>query len=154
MNSDGQFEEKKDLTPSCDTKIPQADALAKSDLSGALDLLYGLEKQCRVGNDVPNLKRVVLRCVQLCKSGGDYERLVECLNFITKRRSQKQQAIQTVVKEACGYVEECPEGERQGLVTCLRDITDGRIYVEAQVRGRRGAKREQKHHTAFMIEHD
>ncbi|GMI46092.1 hypothetical protein TrCOL_g7908 [Triparma columacea] len=135
MNADGQFEEKKDLTGDCDVKIPQADKLAASPggLGGALDLLYGLEKQCRVGNDVPNLKRVCLRCVQLCKEGGDYERLTECLNFITKRRSQKQQAIASVVKEAVGYVEESPEGAvRQNLVVCLRDITDGRIYVEAE----------------------
>ena len=48
-------------------------------------------------------------------------------------RSQKQQAIASVVKEAVGYVEESPEGAvRQNLVVCLRDITDGRIYVEAE----------------------
>ncbi|GMI16680.1 hypothetical protein TrLO_g10843 [Triparma laevis f. longispina] len=135
MNSDGQFEEKKDLTGDADVKIPQADSLAASTggLASAIDLLMGLEKQCRVGNDLTTLKRVVLHSVQLCKKCGDYEKLIDTLNFIVKRRSQKNAAITEIVKEAIGYVDEAPDEDiKIKLVICLRDITDGRIYVEAQ----------------------
>ena len=135
MNSDGQFEEKKDLTGDADMKIPQAEELAKSPggLGSAIELLMGLEKQCRVGNDLPNLKRVVLRAVQICKESGDYEKLVETCDFVVKRRSQKNAAVTEVVKEAVQYVEGAPDDDaKMKLVVCLRDITDGRIYVEAQ----------------------
>ena len=135
MNSDGQFEEKRDLTAETDQKIPQAEELAKTagGLGSAIELLMGLEKQCRVGNDLPNLKRVVLRTVQLCKEAGDYEKLVETCDFVVKRRSQKNAAVTEVVKEAIGYVDGSPDDDvKMKLVVCLRDITDGRIYVEAQ----------------------
>ncbi|GMH83870.1 hypothetical protein TrST_g9401 [Triparma strigata] len=135
MNSDGQFEEKKDLTADADVKIPQADALAASagGLASGIDLLMGLEKQCRVGNDLTTLKRVVLHAIQLCKKSGDYEKLIDTLNFIVKRRSQKNAAITEIVKEAIKYIDEAPDEDvKIKLVVCLRDITDGRIYVEAQ----------------------
>ena len=100
-------------------------------LASAIDLLMGLEKQCRVGNDLTTLKRVVLHSVQLCKKCGDYEKLIDTLNFIVKRRSQKNAAITEIVKEAIGYVDEAPDEDiKIKLVICLRDITDGRIYVE------------------------
>lgn len=42
--------------------MEQADKLAE-----ALEVLLGVEKLCRMGNDVSNLKEVVLFTVKLCK---------------------------------------------------------------------------------------
>ena len=102
-------------------------------LASGIDLLMGLEKQCRVGNDLTTLKRVVLHAIQLCKKSGDYEKLIDTLNFIVKRRSQKNAAITEIVKEAIKYIDEAPDEDvKIKLVVCLRDITDGRIYVEVR----------------------
>ena len=144
MNSDGHFEEKKDLTRETDEKLPQADSLAATPggLGAAIELLYGLEKQCRMGNDIANLKRVCLHIVGLCKKAGDFEKLTEVLNFLSKRRSQKNDAIKEIVKESMLYVEDAKDDVvKKKLVVCLRDMTDGRIYVEAE-RGEMDERRE------------
>ena len=87
-----------------------------------------LEKKCRVGNDLASLKRVCLHAVTVCGEATNWDKMVHTLNFIAKRRSQKNGAIGEAVKEGMSWIEKCPleGGKKKDLVVCLRDITDGR----------------------------
>jgi 26S proteasome regulatory subunit N5 len=141
--SGGQLEEKVDLTAECDAKIPQAESLAESgQLQQALALLAGLEKKCRVGNDNASLARVCETSLQLCKDAADDEALVATLQTLATRRSQKTAAVRALVNKAIpwclseGYMPlEVPANQieaRDKLVVALREITDGKIFLEAE----------------------
>mmetsp|Transcript_5356 Transcript_5356/g.13453 ORF Transcript_5356/g.13453 Transcript_5356/m.13453 type:complete len:457 (+) Transcript_5356:201-1571(+) len=140
----GQLEEKVELTPETDAKLEQSARLASGgQLKEALALLTALEKRCRVGNDNPNLVRVCEASLQLCKDAGDGEMLRTTLQTLATRRSQKQAAIKALVLKSMPY---CIEGNhtpmpvtgaiekksRDDLVEALREISDGKIFLEAE----------------------
>jgi len=140
----GELEEKVDLTPETDAKLEQSAQLAKGgQLKEALAMLAALEKRCRVGNDSPNLVRVCESSLQYCKEAGDDEMLLTTLQTLSTRRSQKQAAIRALVHKCIPY---CVEGQytplsvtggnekkaRDKLVEALREISDGKIFLEAE----------------------
>ena len=147
--SGGELEEKIDLTPETDAKLAQSLDLAKSgQVKEALNLLSALEKRCRTGNDNPNLVRVCEASLTYCKdyaSGEDAvdnELLISTLNTLATRRSQKTQAIGALVRKCIPW---CVEGQytplpvppeqkkgRDKLVEALREISDGKIFLEAE----------------------
>jgi 26S proteasome regulatory subunit N5 len=52
---------------------------------------------------------------------------------ISKRRGQQKIAITAIVEEAMKYIEEVPsESVKVALITTLKDICEGKIYVEAE----------------------
>jgi len=141
----GELEEKVDLTAETDAKLEQASQLAKGQqsLSEALALLAALEKRCRVGNDTPNLVRVCQASLQLCHDAGDTESLVTTLQTLATRRSQKTKAVGALVHTAMPWCladqytpiavkSEDEKTARYKLVVALRDISDGKIYLEAE----------------------
>eukprot|EP00531_Pseudo-nitzschia_arenysensis_P007162 CAMPEP_0116139844 /NCGR_PEP_ID=MMETSP0329-20121206/13525_1 /TAXON_ID=697910 /ORGANISM="Pseudo-nitzschia arenysensis, Strain B593" /LENGTH=454 /DNA_ID=CAMNT_0003634907 /DNA_START=96 /DNA_END=1460 /DNA_ORIENTATION=+ len=140
----GELEEKVDLTPETDAKLEQSAQLARGgQLKEALAMLTALEKRCRVGNDTPNLVRVCEASIEYCKEVGDDEMLRTTLQTLSTRRSQKQAAIKALVHKAIPY---CVEGQytpmsvssetekaaRDKLVEALREISDGKIFLEAE----------------------
>jgi 26S proteasome regulatory subunit N5 len=139
----GELEEKVDLTPETDAKLEQSAQLAQSgQLKEALAMLAALEKRCRTGNDSSNLKRVCEASLQYCKDAGDDELLVTTLQTLATRRSQKTQAIRALVQKCIPW---CIDGQyqplavpvghekaRDKLVEALREISDGKIFLEAE----------------------
>lgn len=148
--SGGELEEKVDLTTETDTKLEQAKTLiatSPSNLSSALTLLFALEKKCRVGNDTPSLVRTVEACLQLCKDCSDDEALISTLKTLSTRRSQKAKAISALVQKTIVWVlDQEKEGGytplsiqteeqkviREKMIVALRDITDGKLFLEAE----------------------
>jgi len=142
--SGGELEEKIDLTPETDAKLEQSAQLAKGgQLKEALSLLLALEKRCRVGNDKTNLIRVCEASIEYCKDAGNSEMLLTTLQTLSTRRSQKQATIKALVHKSMPY---CLEGQfspmpvtgeiekksRDDLVEALREISDGKIFLEAE----------------------
>ncbi len=140
----GELEEKIDLTGETDAKLEQSSQLAKGgSLNEALAMLAALEKRCRVGNDTKNLVRVCEASLQYCKDAGDSETLVITLQTLATRRSQKTQAVRALVHTAIPW---CLADQytplpvttseeklvREKLVMALRDITDGKLFLEAE----------------------
>ena len=141
----GQLEEKLDLTAETDAKLEQSAQLAKgqNSLNEALSLLAALEKRCRVGNDAVNLVRVCEASLQYCKDAGDNETLLTTLQTLATRRSQKTQAVRALVHKAIPWclkdqytplpVATAEEKDaREKLVVTLRDITDGKLFLEGE----------------------
>lgn len=142
--SGGQLEEKVDLTAETDQKIPQAESLAKAgQLAEALALLSNLEKKCRVGNDNASLVRVCKASMQLCYDAKDVDSMISTLETLSTRRSQKTAAVKALVQTALPWcvqepyeplpvTNETEKTDRDRLVKCLRDITDGKIFLEKE----------------------
>jgi len=137
--SGGQLEERIDLSTETTQKIAQSKSLPLAD---ALALLSALEKRCRVGNDTPSLVRVCEASLELCHDANDYEALVSTLKTLSTRRSQKSKAIAALVTKCLPW---CVDSAKDGftpllpmtanqeiLVTELRNITDGKMYLEAE----------------------
>uniref|UniRef100_A0A7S2S703 PCI domain-containing protein n=1 Tax=Eucampia antarctica TaxID=49252 RepID=A0A7S2S703_9STRA len=145
--SGGQLEERVDLSKETDEKIAQARSLietSQSNLREALALLAALEKRCRIGNDSPSLVSVCEASLQLCKDCSDEEALISTLKNLATRRSQKTKAVSALVEKAIPWVlkgkgfepldvsNEEQKAIREKLVVALRDITDGKIFLERE----------------------
>ena len=144
---EGQLEERLDLSRETAAQIAQAQAMvqaSREQLPAALALLGAWEKKCRVGNDTPSLKNVCVASLELCHSLHDHESLVVTLQSLASRRSQKSAAIQALVQTAipwCVVVDTyqplpaaTPQDShaRNTLVLALRDISDGKLYLERE----------------------
>jgi len=140
--SGGQLEERIDLSTETTQKIAQSKSLPLAD---ALALLSALEKRCRVGNDTPSLVKVCEASLELCHEANDYEALVTTLKTLSTRRSQKSKAIAALVTKCLPWVVDSEDGftplptaakdaatNQETLVTELRNITDGKMYLEAE----------------------
>ena len=138
----GELEEKIDLSIETSTIISSCQELVKessNNLSQALALLASVEKKARVGNDTPSLIQICQACLSLCIQSKNYEILKDTLLMLTSRRSQKLKAIECCVNQVMplvceGYtpVDTLEKNVRDDLVVTLRDITDGKIFLEAQ----------------------
>lgn len=145
--SGGQLEERVDLSAETQEKLTQAQSLIEksaSNLREALALLAALEKRCRVGNDTPSLVLVCESSLQLCKDCSDEEALIATVKNLATRRSQKTKAVSALVQKAIPWVlkedgfqpldvaNDEQKAIREKLVVTLRDITDGKIFLEAE----------------------
>lgn len=129
-----RLEERIDYTADLKTKIPEATALAKDGkLQEALEILIALERNCRLGNDHNNLKEVVLTLVRLCHECKDWGQLNATATLLAKRRGQQGRTITAMVQECMQYIDDAPSKEiKVDLIVALRDITDGKIFVESE----------------------
>lgn len=155
--SGGQLEERIDLSVETAAKISQAKELVASNnsssssgLQDALALLAAHEKRCRLGNDNPSLVRVCEASLELCHQLGDHEALLSTLKTLSTRRSQKSKAIAALVAKCLPWVVDVDadgftplpllldndtplaHSQRDALVEELRNITDGKMYLEAE----------------------
>mmetsp|Transcript_15111 Transcript_15111/g.32437 ORF Transcript_15111/g.32437 Transcript_15111/m.32437 type:complete len:457 (-) Transcript_15111:1799-3169(-) len=142
--SGGELEEKINMTPETDAKLEQSAQLAKGgQLKEALAMLAAVEKRCRTGNDTPNLVRVCEASLEYCKDAGDDEMLLTTLQTLATRRSQKQAAIKALVQKTIPYcvqdqfsplpvTSEIEKKSRDKLVEALREISDGKIFLEGE----------------------
>ncbi|ODM94279.1 26S proteasome non-ATPase regulatory subunit 12 [Orchesella cincta] len=123
-----------DYSKTCDEKIPELEALAKSGkLDEALEGLTVLEKQTRTGGDMISTGRVLISVVQLCSQAKKYDLLNEQISTFAKRRGQLKQAVVKMVQEVCNYIDDLPSKELQyQLIETLRSVTEGKIYVEVE----------------------
>lgn len=128
------IEKKEDLTEATATTIAEAEVLTKNgELDRAIEILFALEKKCRLGNDILSLKKVVLAMINLCFDNGNWTKLNTTLTTISKRHQQSRHAISAVIEKSVEWIDITPDEETKlGLLTTLREITDGKIYLEAE----------------------
>jgi 26S proteasome regulatory subunit N5 len=142
--SGGQLEEKADFSKETDEKLAQVVELVQNGaLPEALAILGALEKRCRVGNDNASLDRVCAAAVTACHDAGDHAAVIQTINTYSTRRSQKMSAIKTLVQTPLPWCVQEPytpipvtnaidQDVRNQLVTCLRDVTAGKLFLERE----------------------
>lgn len=115
-------------------QIAEAQLLANSgELQKAIELLLSLEKKCRLGLDTATLKKTVTAMTLLCRSAGDWNKLNATLIVISKRHQQSKHAISAVVTQGSSWLEETPDKDTKiKLLQTLLEVTEGKIYVEAE----------------------
>ena len=104
-------------------------------LDDAINSCLILEKKCRTNNDFTTLKALCLHMVRLCKDKGNWSKLNSVLAVLHKRRAQSKIAIGAIVDEAYSYLNSVnwPTLETKiDLIKTLKDICEGKIYVEAE----------------------
>lgn len=152
INDTGALEERTDLSGETATLLTSISSTSDDSdtqtLSTSLALLLIHEKKCRLANDAPSLVKVCKASLEICHDRyHDHEALLDTLKVLAGRRSQKSQVIGAMVQMCVQWVliaegggctlvhmDEQDGGEkaREELVVALRDITDGKIFLEAE----------------------
>uniref|UniRef100_A0A6G1SQC5 26S proteasome non-ATPase regulatory subunit 12 n=1 Tax=Aceria tosichella TaxID=561515 RepID=A0A6G1SQC5_9ACAR len=108
---------------------------APNKLNEAIEALSNLEKQTRSAADMHSTSRLLVGICQLAFDAKQWSTLNEQIHLLTKRRGQFKQAVTAMVQKCCEFVEflstKCPE-EEINLLTTLRTVTAGKIYVEVE----------------------
>lgn len=150
INDNGALEERTDLSGETATLLESITSTSddSQNLPSSLVLLLAHEKKCRLANDAPSLVKVCKASLKLCHDRyHDHEALLDTLKVLASRRSQKSQVISAMVQMCVEWVliaegggcelvhmseEDGGEKAREELVIALRDITDGKIFLEAE----------------------
>jgi len=125
---------RKKRTEHLETVFPEIEALAKSGkLAEALNMLYVEEKTCRVAEDGLNTSKVGVKIVQLCWEANDVQAVIDNVVLIARKRGQMATVTSAVVEHSLNFVEELGKRDaalQEKLVRGLRDVTEGRIFLE------------------------
>ncbi|GAA5986443.1 hypothetical protein JCM11641_001002 [Rhodosporidiobolus odoratus] len=123
--------QEKDYTKEVDQLIPQAEQLAKDGkLQDALDKLLALEKQTRNASDLSSTSRLLISTISILYEKQDYTQLNAHLQLLSKKHGQLRQAVQKMVDKAMEFVEPLQGENKLKLIEVLRQITEGKIYLE------------------------
>jgi len=102
-------------------------------LAEAIENLLSLEKQTRQAEDYHSTTKLATTILRLCFEAKDWKMLNEKLHVLTKRRGQLRTVVQDFVKEAMSYLDKIAEEDiRMELLSTLREITEGKMYVEIE----------------------
>jgi len=123
-----------DFSAQLEVEIPRNEELAKQGkVTEALENLVALEKQTRQGGDIQSTTKVATTIILLTIAVKDYKLLNNYLLFLAKRRGQEKQVIKAIVQEATNTLSTFTKDQRDietELITTLRNITEGKIFVE------------------------
>lgn len=98
-----------------------------------IDILIGLEKTCRQGQDGPSTARVLIEIIQLFADSGDWRGFQEYSKLMSKRRGLIPSSVQKMMEKAVEISNGIAEMEdKLAVQKCLLDITEGKIYLEVE----------------------
>jgi 26S proteasome regulatory subunit N5 len=133
-------QEKVDRTGFAEEEI--AKARAALEVSGNLDdpavveALLQCEKKCRLSNDAIATKNVCVAILKLCREKQSWSHLIANSQLLAKRRSQSKVAITGIVAQGLEQLEDTTikldDATREELLKTLCDVTDGKMYCEAE----------------------
>lgn len=131
--SEGLLKPEKDFSKEADQQIPDAEKLAESDLTSAIEKLSLLEKQTRQASDLASTSRVLVAIVTIAKNAKDWSLLNEQVLILSKKHSQLKQAITKMVQVVVGFLDDTPDLDTKlSLIETLRTVTEGKIFVEVE----------------------
>ncbi|RSH89355.1 hypothetical protein EHS25_002467 [Saitozyma podzolica] len=134
--------QERDFTAEVTALKPEVEALAKSGkLNEAVDKITALEKQTRNAADMSSTATLLSLLARLCWEGSDLDLLNAQLVAMSKKHGQLKEAVVRMVDEAMTYLPDLRKKKDAGeyksgkdrwleLVKTLRDITEGKIYLE------------------------
>lgn len=125
---------KRDFSSVLETQLPLAKNLvASGKLNEALEMLLAVEKQARVANDLATLKETCASILTICFDCKEWSILKDQITVLAKRRGQKSSAVTVIVQKSMDYLKDAPsESVKVDLITALRNVSDGKIFVEKE----------------------
>ncbi|KAK0655847.1 PCI domain-containing protein [Cercophora newfieldiana] len=131
--ADAAFKPEKDFSKEVDKQIPDAEALAKTDIHAAIEKLALLEKQTRQASDLASTSRILISIITICKNAGDWQLLSEQTLVLSKKHGQLKQAITRMVQTVMESLDQTPNMETKlSVIETLRTVTEGKIFVEVE----------------------
>lgn len=132
--SSEEIGKKADYTEEYARVLAQSQSVAASgNVEAACELLLGLEKLARLANDIATLKAVVASVLQLCTQYKRWDLLKDHISLLAKRRAQKSSAITVIVQKSMEFLVETPsESVKMDLINALRQVAEGRIFLEKE----------------------
>ncbi|KAK9772798.1 putative PCI domain-containing protein [Seiridium cardinale] len=131
--ADAALKPEKDFSKEADKQIPEAEKLAKNDLTAAIDKLTVLEKQTRQASDLASTSRILIAICTLCKEAGNWSLLNDQVLVLSKKHSQLKQAITKMVQTVMTFIDDTPNLETKlSVIETLRTVTEGKIFVEVE----------------------
>nr|CUU98493.1 hypothetical transcript [Hymenolepis microstoma] len=123
-----------DFSSTVDEQLPIFQSLATAGkIDEALDKCYSLEKQTRLASDAISTGRLLVCIVDILGELKQWQKLNEHLIIMSKKRNQLKQAVAKMVQAAMKFVNEITDEEiKLSLITTLRAVTEGKIYVEVE----------------------
>ena len=133
-------QEKVDRTGFAEEEITKArQALGVSgnlDDPAVVEALLQCEKKCRLSNDAIATKNVCVAILKLCREKQSWSHLIANSQLLAKRRSQSKVAITGIVAQGLEQLEDTTikldDATREELLKTLCDVTDGKMYCEAE----------------------
>nr|XP_019045606.1 26S proteasome regulatory subunit N5 [Kwoniella bestiolae CBS 10118]OCF24536.1 26S proteasome regulatory subunit N5 [Kwoniella bestiolae CBS 10118] len=137
-----QRKQERDFTAEVKALQPEVEQLAKNGkLQEAVDRISLLEKQTRNAADMTSTASLLTLLTRLCWEQSDLDLLNAQLTILSKKHGQLKEAVVRMVDEAMGWLPTLKTQKDQGkfsggkdrwleLVKTLRDITEGKIYLE------------------------
>ncbi|OCF42060.1 26S proteasome regulatory subunit N5 [Kwoniella heveanensis CBS 569] len=134
--------QERDFTAEVKTLQPEVEQLAKDGkLQDAVDKISALEKQTRNAADMTSTASLLTLLARLCWESSDLDLLNAQLTILSKKHGQLKEAVVRMVEEAMTWLPALKEQKTAGqfkggkdrwleLVKTLRDITEGKIYLE------------------------
>ncbi|KAJ9508568.1 hypothetical protein QJQ45_012123 [Haematococcus lacustris] len=111
----------------------QLDVGKQGKVHEALEALLNLEKMSRLAEDITATRLSCTAVLELCFEAKQWKLLEEQILVLVKRRSQLKQAIQALVRQAMGYLDQAPDKDTKvSLIKTLQAVTEGKIYVEIE----------------------
>ncbi|WVO19180.1 uncharacterized protein IAS62_000458 [Cryptococcus decagattii] len=116
--------QERDFTAEVKALQPEAEQLAKSGkLEEAIDKITILEKQTRNASDMSSTSILLVLVARLCWEANDLDQLNNQLTLMSKKHGQLKEPVGNFRSGKDRWLE---------LVKTLRDITEGKIFLELQ----------------------
>jgi 26S proteasome regulatory subunit N5 len=114
-------------------KAVQTKADDATDLDAAVGMLLPVEKKCRLAAEAFLTRDVAVHILNLCWKARNLDALNQNVLLLCKRRAQLTQVITGVVQRGAELVDELEaRDERMQLISTLRTVSEGKIYVEVE----------------------
>lgn len=125
--------QEKDFTKEVDEVITAAESLVRDGkIQNAVEKILVLEKQTRNASDLASTTRLLVKIVSIFFEAGDLESLAQHVQQLSRKHGQLRQATTTMVEKVMEFLPNVNETSKCKLLEGLREVTEGKIYLEVQ----------------------
>ncbi|KAF4667934.1 26S proteasome non-ATPase regulatory subunit 12 [Perkinsus chesapeaki] len=122
-----------DFSKEADSVIVTSRDMAKAGrLDDALDALMALEKKARQSSDAATCSRLLIEMATLLYNAKQFDRLLEMIHVMTKKRGQLKRAVADLVHVCMGWLDTFDRKQQYAMVDALSEVTEGKIFVEVE----------------------
>lgn len=116
-----------------DEVITAAESLVRDGkIQNAVEKILVLEKQTRNASDLASTTRLLVKIVSIFFEAGDLESLAQHVQQLSRKHGQLRQATTTMVEKVMEFLPNVNETSKCKLLEGLREVTEGKIYLEVQ----------------------
>lgn len=129
----GIYRVEENYSEKTDETLKQSEDFVKEGkIDEALESLLALEKTARLGNDTKSTLRLAKRVVTMLIEAKSWEKMLEHVELLMKKRAQMKQVQAMVIQEAVKAVPMTTGETKIQVIQKLRSICEGKLHVELE----------------------